>query len=365
MSSPAARRRFPWRWSSLVWLAVPALLWWSLRGIRLTDVWAALARLHPAQILALVALNALTLLAFTARFWFILRAQGLSVPYFALTRYRIAAFGVSYFTPGPQFGGEPVQVYSIARYHGVPGAAAVAATALDKVIELLVNFAVLAAGALVMVETRMFAGLPVENVAGAAAGLFLLLLLPALFLVAAWLGWKPLTWLLGRLPARWQARPAVAAAARSVEAAEAQVSDFCRNRPGGFLLALAATLVSWGFILAEYWLGIAFLGVTLTPAQLIGVMTLNRLAFLVPLPAGLGALESSLVAAFTALGLNPAVGVSHGLIIRARDVGVGLLGLYWAGRLVTKDVGRQTDAAESPAPVARPSSFVSSGESDG
>lgn len=362
MSSPAAQRRFRWRWSYLVWLAVPVLLWWSLRGIDLAEVGATLARLQGWQLATLLLVNLLTLFAFSVRYWIILRAQGYSLPFLTLTRYRIAVFGVSYFTSGLQFGGEPLQVYLVSRYHGVPGSVAVAATALDKMIELLVNFAVLAFGALAVVETRMFAGVAPEVVAGPV---FALVALPAGFLVSAWLGWKPLTWLLARLPGRVRDRPAFGRVFSSVEAAETQVTDFCRRQPGPFLWALAATAVSWAFILFEYWLGVACLGVELTFTQLIAVMTLNRLAFLIPLPAGLGALETSLVMAFTALGFSPAVGVGQGVLVRARDVPLGLLGLYWAGRLLTKDAGRQTAAAEAMPPVARSSSFVSPGESDG
>lgn len=166
----------------LLWLIVPLLLWWALRGIRLSDVGAALRRLGPGQIAILVALNALTLLSFTGRWWLILRAQGYAIPYLTLTGYRVAAFGVSYFTPGPQFGGEPLQVYLPQRHHSVPGPAATAATALDKTLELLVNFAVLAAGLLWMAAEHILPELANVGIIGI---LLILLALPAGFLVAA------------------------------------------------------------------------------------------------------------------------------------------------------------------------------------
>ena len=73
------------------------------------------------------------------------------------------------------------------------------------------------------------------------------------------------------------------------------------------------------------------LGLNLTPVQTISVLTAARIAYLLPLPAGLGTLEASQVLALGALGLNPALGISLSLLIRARDVALGGFGLWWAG----------------------------------
>lgn len=120
-----------------------------------------------------------------------------------------------------------------------------------------------------------------------------------------------------------------------VQESEQQVSQFCRTQPWALSGALLISAVSWGLILAEYWLSMSFLGLRLTPIQLVTAVTINRLAFLAPLPGGLGALESAQVLAMTTLGLNPAIGISQGLIIRARDVLVGGLGVWWGARAAT------------------------------
>ena len=69
----------------LLWLLVPLLLWWALKDIRRAEVWAAVARLGLWQIAALIAINILTLLSFTGRWWLILRALGYTIPYLTLT----------------------------------------------------------------------------------------------------------------------------------------------------------------------------------------------------------------------------------------------------------------------------------------
>jgi uncharacterized protein (TIRG00374 family) len=316
----------------LLWLFAPLLLWLALRDIDFASVLAALGRLGLWQIAALVLLNALTLLSFSGRWWIILRAQGHPVPYLTLARYRTAAFGVSYFTPGPQFGGEPLQVYLLQRNHNMPGPAAAAATAIDKALELLVNFAFLGFGLWVIVQQNIVPGLANGNVAG---GMLAALALPLGFLAMAWLGWSPLTRLMRLLPIR---SPRYQQACQAARESESQVTQFCRRQPASLLWALAFSIWSWGLILFEYWLSMSFLGLPLTPLQLAVALTINRLAFLAPLPGGLGALESGQVLAMTALGLPAAVGLTQSLIIRARDVAVGGLGLWWGSRAAARSL---------------------------
>jgi uncharacterized membrane protein YbhN (UPF0104 family) len=63
----------------------------------------------------------------------------------------------------------------------------------------------------------------------------------------------------------------------------------------------------------------------------IGVIAAARIAILVPVPAGLGSLEAALVLVSRAMGEPAAVGAALSLLIRLRDTGFGLFGL-WLGR---------------------------------
>lgn len=71
-----------------------------------------------------------------------------------------------------------------------------------------------------------------------------------------------------------------------------------------------------------------FFGVSLSLPQRVGALTVARLSILMLLPAGLGALEAGQAAAFALLGLVPTVGISAALLIRLRDMKLGLLGLW-------------------------------------
>ena len=182
------------------WLLAGLLLAWVLRNASLAEAWLVLRRIGPAELLLLIAVNGVVLLTLSGRWWLILRAQGYRISYLRLAAYRLAAFGVTYFTPGPQFGGEPLQIYLPEKYEGVPRSTGVAGVALDKSLELLVNFAFLALGSALIVQLELL-----PDLAGwqALAAALALALLPLLFLAAIWAGRhplsQPLTWLGHRL----------------------------------------------------------------------------------------------------------------------------------------------------------------------
>jgi len=326
-----------WRPRYWLWLAVLLLLLWILQTVSLREVWQVLSRLGPGQILALVLANGLILVTMSGRWWLVLGAQGNPVPYFTLVGYRLAAFGVSYFTPGPHFGGEPLQVYLVRRRHGVPGAAAVAAVTLDKLFEMLVNFSFLLGGLIFVVQQQVFSGPAGLLMAGVGLGM---LAVPVLTLATLSRGGAPFSWAIRftdrifleesrRL--RFVRVRSYQAAAGLIKTSERQAAAFCRQHPGALWLAGLVSMVNWLLMVAEYWLALHFLGATLTPAQTIIALTAARMAILFPLPGGLGALEASQVLAMQLLGLDPAIGLSLSLLIRARDVVVGGIGLWWGG----------------------------------
>ena len=55
-----------------------------------------------------------------------------------------------------------------------------------------------------------------------------------------------------------------------------------------------------------------------------------------PLPGGLGTVEAAQMLALTQLGFDPAIGLSASLLIRGRDVLLGLAGLWWGNHFLTK-----------------------------
>lgn len=327
---------------AFIGLASILLLIWALRDLPLQEISATLQRLSPLQLLALFTLNAFIFLLFSSRWWLILLAQGLRLPYLALSGYRLSAFSVSYFTPGTQFGGEPLQVHWLQNRHAVPGPHALAAVALDKLFEMIANFTFLAAGLLLAFRESQLAG----NVGLVAlAPIAVLLTLPLVYLLALWAGRFPLTTLVSHIPRRLLELPALQQAMPWFAESEQHIHALIRHKPLAILGVLVLSSLVWALLLAEYWLSLVLLGVQINLGQTIAALTAARLAFLTPLPGGIGALEAGQVLAMQAMGIHPAVGISLSLLIRVRDISFGLLGLLLAGMFARS---RQV-AAPSPA----------------
>lgn len=332
--------------SGQFWLLLVAfaLLWLAVRTIRVQDVWQIMRHARVDLLLPWIVLNGGVLAALNSRWWLFLQMQGYALPFFALLRYRIAGFGVSYFTPGPHVGGEPVQIVLVHRRHDVPVDAAVAAVALDKAFDLFFNFAFLAGSLWLALQSGLFAS---HLGRGGLVYAVLWLLMPLGAFGAYRHGLRPISaglhWVatqLGRVQGIWRVPTNVLhplePITQAIYRSETQLMVLCQRDAVLLLYALLISVGIWVLLILEFWLSTRVVGLNLTLMQAVMVMTAARVAILLPLPAGLGALEAALVLAMQALGLDAAAGIGLSLLIRTRDVALGLLGLWFTAR----DLGR-------------------------
>ncbi len=317
-------RRIPWGKLALTALAV-LLLFLVFRNISLNQVIRTLRELDGIDLLLLASVNTVVFVFFGIRWWLLLCALDQRVPFGRLLLYRLTSFAISYFTPGPHFGGEPYQVYATTQWHNVPVGTAIAAVALDKLLEMLVNFALLTAGVVLLLGTRLglAKGLEIQLTVSAV----LLMAIPVALMIAQWRGYRPLTWLVLHI---WRRRK-LPAWYLPLRQSEEQASYIWREHPRIVALALAATLVSLAGMILEFWLLASVLKLPLPFLDVLSAFVVVRIAILLPMPAGLGALEAGLAMAMVSLGLDPSAGVSMALVIRARDIILSVSGLAVGG----------------------------------
>lgn len=311
-----------------------ALLYFALRNAPLLDIWNALRQLQVWQVGILLVINAGVILAMTARWWIILRAENPAIPFLPLIRYRLAVFGLSYFTPGPQVGGEPLQIYYLKRNHGLTFARATSAVIMDKLLEFLANFILIGLGFTAAIRVGMIPGDGTQAL-GSLIPMAAILVWPVIHLVLLYRGQYPISSLL-RAVAPLIGTPGWV---RLIIVSERMAASFTRRKLAALLTALFFSLAAWAGMAAEYFLMADYLHASLSFEQLLAALTAALLAFLMPLPGGLGALEASQVYALTALGYTPAIGISLSLIMRARDILNGGVGLLLAGKIL-RDVSR-------------------------
>lgn len=303
------------------------LLWWAFRQVPFEQVWEAIKQLNAIQVFIWLFFNLGLIMMITGRWWLILGTLGYRLPFLALVRYRLASFAISYFTPGPQFGGEPVQVLALNKRHGIPGTTGTASIGLDRLLELIANFSFLVFGIAVALSGTW---LPDQ---WRNTGLVItvgLLIFPLAYLILMLTGRRPLNALIKILPTKIAGNWVSSAIGK----VENEMSSFCVGNPAAVLLISMLSMCVWVGMVFEYWLLGRFLGLQLSLSQAISALTAARLAILTPLPGGLGALEASQVIAFQMLGFEPAFGISISLLIRMRDLLFGVTGLFGAASLL-------------------------------
>lgn len=317
------------------WFSILLLLWWAGRATRWEALAEVLGKLEIRDLGFLLILNIGIFVLMSVRWWWILRSMGHPVAILRLARYRLTAFGINYFTPGPQFGGEPYQVWVLHIKEGLPLAVSTSAVAFDKLIELIANFSFLAVGFWIIVR---FGFLPASQ-----GWLLLSLTIPViialcLYVLALWKNLRPALQVIARVDRLSEKSPFWAKVFQTIIHAEHHAGQAIRDQPGLFMISLFFSAGTWVALILEYRLALNFLGLTLAIPETIGVLTAARIAFLFPFPGGLGSLEISQVYAIQALGAGAAIGISMSLLIRARDVLFGGFGLILGGIYLRKPI---------------------------
>jgi len=300
-----------WRWLLLMLALV--LAWHALRGVAWPEAWGFLARLGPVAILVLVAVNLLMLPVMAGRWWLLVLTSGPAVGLLALCCYRCAANAVSYLTPGPHFGGEPLAVYLLHRRQGMALSAATTSVVVDRLLELAASLVVFT---LCLMVLTLSGGSPL------AVSQWTALALVAALLIACFTSKRPVSRLISLAGRFVRTGPAAEELRRGEEMAE----TLFRHRRL-FLLANLCSVGHWLAVFGEFWLMSYFLGFPLSFGQLTAVVLTARLAFLTPLPAGIGVLETALPWLTASLGQGEAFGLSFCLLIRIRDLLFSLSGL--------------------------------------
>lgn len=314
-----------------VYLALAILLYFVLRNVPFEEIWSTIRGLQLWQIAALLGLNVFIYGLVTLRWWVIVRAENKRIPFFPLLLVRIAVFGVSYFTLGPHVGGEPLQVFYLQRKYKSTFIHATASVIMDKLLELLANFVLLAVGLTAVLQ----AGILSTSSNGSwlsLIGLVLLCMWPLLHILFLYQRKYPLSAFLRGLPfLKKDSKPV-----RFTAASERLAGTFCRRHMPSLVSATTISILAGAGMVSEFALIVKFLGIPLTSWQTIAAWTAGWLSLLVPLPGGLGALEASQVFALGMFGVPAALAIGVALVMRGRDLLIGGFGLLLASRALEK-----------------------------
>ncbi|MEI7844172.1 MAG: lysylphosphatidylglycerol synthase transmembrane domain-containing protein [Chloroflexota bacterium] len=307
------------------------LIIFALKNAPIRDIWVAIRALQLWQLVVILIVNAILYILVSLRWWIIVRTQLPTIPFMPLLWVRIAVFGVSYFTFGPQIGGEPLQVLVLQRIYGLTLTRATASVLLDKLLEFLVNFLLLGLGFIAVLQSGL---LTLQGFQFGYLGLLFTVLItfPIIHLIFLSKRIYPITRFLHNLPFISKKNRLV----RFVRVSEWLVGAFCKQHTLALLGSTTMSILAGIGMLMDYAIMLSFLGIKLPFWKIVAGWTAGWLSFLMPLPGGLGALEASQVFVFGIYGFSAAVAISLTLLMRSRDLFIGGLGLLLASSRFSK-----------------------------
>lgn len=305
---------------ALLWLSAAGLCGWIISQLPFATLANTLQQLTPAQWLLWLVLNLGIVLVAGLRWWLLAQSMQLSLRLPQLLLLRQAGQAVSFLTPGPQFGSEPLQILWLYQRCRLALPQAILVVGLDRFYELSINLSVLLLTALWLLSTPA-AGL----LAGQSSWV-----LGALLLMLPFAGWRLLkrpgrllTWF-RRSAERWQQHPKLSAIDAHWQQLRSALLLVIRQQKPRLLQALLLSVLGWLLLLAELWLLLNFLALPCSVSDFFSILLAMRLAFLLPLPGGLGTLEAALFWVFPYLGLPLTAVLGLIALMRLRD-GVMLL----------------------------------------
>ncbi|MDO8910054.1 MAG: lysylphosphatidylglycerol synthase transmembrane domain-containing protein [Pseudohongiella sp.] len=318
-----------YRWLGLLlWLIALALVSWTLSHLPLEDIGQSLSALGWEQWSVWALVNGLVIIIATVRWQVLLRMLGHSVGFFDLVVIKQAGQTISFITPGPQFGGEPLQIYWLYKRTGMGIHSAVLALGIDRFYELWINFLVLMMGVILLLLSPGFgAHTGANNWQQILVLMSVLLLLLSALAYAAVRQPQLISGRLEKLSARWLSNPRLMNLDHHWHSMGADLRLAVATKKPALLKALMLSVLVWVLIALEMWLVLGFFDITLEISGLVLILVAMRLALLLPLPGGIGTLEASVFWSFQLLQLSPTAALAVIAIMRLRDALVLIAGL--------------------------------------
>jgi glycosyltransferase 2 family protein len=310
----------------LLWSIAIVLLAFTLSQLPLQNIYTNIQSLTPINWIIWLLLNSAIILLLTWRWHLLIRAFSASFPFLKLFYIRQAGQTVSFITPGPQFGGEPLQIYWLYK-KGILLRTAIFSLGLDRLMELVANFAVLLLAALLLLSLSHS-----DVLASNIQILFFLLIAITGFLCGGVILFlhRP-DWInrqVQRVSSRWQQNKHF----QNLGQQWKNIGDDWRalvfERKGFLFTAVLLSLLGWVGLLAELWLVLHFVGVNPDLYGFLLILLALRMALLLPIPGGIGTLEAAVIWSFNNLDLSTQAAISFIALMRLRDVIVLLIGFY-------------------------------------
>lgn len=284
----------------------------------------SIATLHWWEYVAWVLLNSLMIYFGVMRWSVLIKMLNASVNFFRLICIRQAGQAISFITPGPQFGGEPLQIFWLNRC-GVPLQKALLSLGMDRFFEVWINFSILLCGLAVILMSPTTAKIESYQILNS-------LIILVIFITAIpWLLIKQPNWIFlsfKKLTSHWN-HPRWLTIKNQWLLLQTDLRFSLKNQKRELTFALILSLAGWGMLIGELFLLLEFIDVHLNITEFVTLLVALRLALLLPIPGGVGTLEASVFWSFQMLNISGGQAIAFIALMRLRDVVILLVGLIF------------------------------------
>ena len=307
--------------NSLIWFTAGVLIILTILELPIGDMLPRIDAISNSVWTTLFLVNLVILFLAVKRWQIISQIFGVEISFARLLIIRQAGSTFSFVTPGPQFGGEPLQALWLNRGQGVPLDNTIASIGADRFIEIFINFSFLFLGILLVIQGNIEADL-------SSAGFFVSLSLICLITLLSLLFYKH-RFIVSSLFSLYR----LVFQKTSDKGQEQRITTsisviFSRIEKEKLKVSFAIVIGAFGWLALIFELYLMMRALNLTPDlyEIVFVMLGIRIALLMPIPGGVGTIETSLIWSFGILGLSLVGAAGVIALNRIRDLIILALG---------------------------------------
>ena len=307
--------------NSLIWFTAGVLIILTILELPIGDMLPRIDAISNSVWTTLFLVNLVILFLAVKRWQIISQIFGVEISFARLFIIRQAGSTFSFVTPGPQFGGEPLQALWLNRGQGVPLDNTIASIGADRFIEIFINFSFLFLGILLVIQGNIEADL-------SSAGFFVSLSLICLITLLSLLFYKH-RFIVSSLFSLYRLVFQKTSDKDQEQRIATSISViFSRIEKEKLKVSFAIVIGAFGWLALIFELYLMMRALNLTPDlyEIVFVMLGIRIALLMPIPGGVGTIETSLIWSFGILGLSLVGAAGVIALNRIRDLIILALG---------------------------------------
>ena len=307
--------------NSLIWFTAGVLIILTILELAIGVMLPRIDAISNSVWTTLFLVNLVILFLAVKRWQIISQIFGVEISFARLFIIRQAGSTFSFVTPGPQFGGEPLQALWLNRDQGIPLDNTIASIGADRFIEIFINFSFLFLGILLVIQGNIEADL-------SSAGFFVSLSLICLITLLSLLFYKH-RFIVSSLFSLYRLVFQKTSDKDQEQRITTSISViFSRIEKEKLKVSFAIVIGAFGWLALIFELYLMMRALNLTPDlyEIVFVMLVIRIALLMPIPGGVGTIETSLIWSFGILGLSLVGAAGVIALNRIRDLIILALG---------------------------------------